>query len=202
MTCRTSSIETRLLARRHLRSFGLLVGIVGIAGMTVVAGAPGVAQASAGPRPSAAAICHRVSASSVSAIVGFSVPPATASTDDLKPTKENDEIGAAVTSCAYGSETSLAALAKTVGLVYEVTSRTLTATELKNGLAQGQKLNINAVAYSGLGLPAFYYTFTVGGVFTQGITGVRDNNEFGAFVYSKAVSKSKLAALVRLAEKL
>ncbi len=199
MTYRTSSIGTRLLVHRHFRSFGLLLGLVG----TTVLASPAVAQASAAPGASpAAATCHKVSAASVSAIVGFSVPPATASTDDLKPTKENDEISAAVTSCAYGSETSLAALAKTVGLVYEVTSRPLTAAELKKGLAQGQKLNINAVPYSGLGLPAFHYTFTVGGVFTQGITALRDKIEYGAFVYSKAVSTSKLAALVRLAEKL
>ncbi len=199
MTYSTSSMGTRRRAGRHFRSFGLLLGV---AGPTVLAAAPGVAQASSGPGPSAAAVCHKVSSASVSAIVGFSVPPATASTDDLKPTKENYEISAVVTSCAYGSETSLAALAKTVGLVYEVTSRPLTAAELKKGLAQGQKLNINAVPYSGLGLPAFYYTFTTGGVFTQGITGLSGKDEYGAFVYSKAVSTSKLAALVRLAEKL
>ena len=58
------------------------------------------------------------------------------------------------------------------------------------------------VPYSGLGLSAFYYTFTEGGVFTQGMTGLSGKNEYGAFVYTKAVSKSKLAALVRLAEKL
>ena len=194
-----SSVGTRRPSCRHFRSLGLLLGITGT---SLLAAAPSVAEASSGPGPSAAAMCHKVSAASVSAIVGFSVPPATASTDDLKPTKENYEISAVVTSCAYGSETSLAALARTVGLVYEVTSRPLTAAELKKGLAQGQKLDINAVPYSGLGLPAFYYRFTTGGVFTQGITGLRNENEYGAFVYSKAVSTSKIADLVRLAEKL
>ena len=199
MTNSASSIGTRRPARPHFRSFGLLLGVTGT---TVLAVGAGIAHASSVPGPSAAAICQKVSAASVSAIVGFHVPPATASTDDLKPTKENHEISAVVTSCTYGPETSLAALAKTVGLVYEVTSRPLTAAELKKGLSQGQKLNINAVAYSGLGLPAFYYTFTMAGVFTQGITGLSDKNEYGAFVYTKAVSRSKLAALVRLAEKL
>jgi len=199
MTYSTASSKPTPPARRHFRSFGLLLGI---AGTTVLAAAPGVAQASSGPELSAPAICHKVSAASVSAIVGFSVPAATASAINLKPTKENDEISAVVTSCTYGSETSLAALPKTVGLIYEITSRPLTAADLKKGLAQGQKLNINLVPYSGLGLSAFYYTFTVGGVPTQGITGLSDKNEYGAFVYTKAVSKSKLAALVKLAEKL
>jgi hypothetical protein len=199
VTYSTSSVGTRRSARRHFRSFGLLLAITAT---TVLTAASGVAQAASGPGPSAAATCHKASAASVSAIVGFSVPAAAASTDDLKPTKENYEISAVVTSCVYGSETSIAALAKTVGLVYEVTSRPLTEAELKNGLVQGQKLDINAVPYSGLGLPALYYTFTTGGVFTQGITGVSGKNEYGAFVYSKAVPKTKLAALVRLAEKL
>lgn len=186
-------------ARRHLRSFGVLIAFTGTA---VLAAAPGVAQASPGPGLSAAAICHEVSAASVSAIVGFSVPAATASVNNLKPTKENDEISAVVTSCTYGSEASLAALAKTVGLSYEVTSRPLTTAELKKGLSQAQKLNMDLVPYSGLGLSAFYYKFTVGGVLTQGITGLSHKNEYGAFVYTKAVSMSSLAALVRLAEKL
>jgi hypothetical protein len=186
-------------ARRNFRSFCLLLGI---AGTTLLAAAPGVAQASAAPDLSAAAICHQVSAASVSAIVGFSVPPATASADKLKATKQNDEISAAVTSCTYGSESSVAALAKTVGLSYEVTSRPLTETDLKKGMSQAQTLNMNFVPYSGLGLSAFYFTFTEGGVFTQGLTGLSGKKEYGAFVYTKSVSKSTLAALVKLAEKL
>ena len=60
-----------------------------------------------------------------------------------------------MTSCTYGSETSVAALAKTVGLVYEVTSKPLTTAELKKGIAQAQKLSMSVVPYSGLGLPAY-----------------------------------------------
>lgn len=202
MTYSTDTTGPARPARRHFRSLGRLLGIAGATVFTLLAAAPGAAQASSGPKPSAAAICDKVSAASVSAIVGFSVPAATASANNLKATKENDEISATVMSCTYGSETSLAALAKTVGLVYEVTSKPLTAAELKKGLAEGQKLNINAVPYSGLGLSAFYYSFTAGGVLTQGITGLRDKDEYGAFVYTKAVSTSKLAALVRLAERL
>jgi hypothetical protein len=186
-------------ARRNFRSFRLFLAV---AGATVVAGAPSVAEASPGPELSAAGMCHQVSAASVGAIVGFSVPAPTASADSLKPTKENDEISAAVTSCVYGSETSVAALAKTVGLSYEVTSRPLTTAELKKGISQAQKLNMTMVPYSGLDFPAIYYSFTEGGVLAQGITGLSGKKEYGAFVYTKSVSKSELAALVRLAEKL
>lgn len=186
-------------AHRNFRSFGLFLGVVGTA---LIAVTPSVAEASSGPELSAAGMCHQVSAASVAAIVGFSVPAATPAADNLKATKQNDEISAAVTSCTYGSETSLAALAKTVGLVYEVTSKPLTTAELKKGISQAQKLSMSLVPYSGLGLPAVYYTFTEGGVLTQGITGLSGKKEYGAFVYTKAVSKSQLAALVRLAEKL
>ena len=96
------------------------------------------------------------------------MPAATALADNLKPTKQNDGISAVVTSCTYGAETSVAALAKTVGLSYEVTSRPLTAADLKKGISEAQKLKINFVPYSGLGLSAFYYTFTEGGVLAQG----------------------------------
>ncbi len=186
-------------AHRNFKSFGLFLGIVGT---TLLATTPSAAEASSGPELSAAGMCHKVSAASVAAIVGFSVPAATAASDNLKATKQNDEISATVTSCTYGSETSLAALPKTVGLVYEVTSKPLTTAELKKGISQAQKLSMSLVPYSGLGLPAVYYTFTEGGVLTQGITGLSGKKEYGAFVYTKAVSKSQLAALVRLAEKL
>ena len=119
MTNSASSNGRAGQARRNFRSFGLLLGVRRhdvLAGTTVLAGAAGVAQASPRPDLSAAATCDQVSAASVSAIVGFSVPAATASADNLKATKQNDEISAAVTSCTYGSETSVAALAKTVGL--------------------------------------------------------------------------------------
>jgi hypothetical protein len=195
----TSGNESTRPARRYFRSFGLLFGLTGT---SVLAAAPGVAQASSSPRLSAAAVfCHKVSAASVSAIVGFSVPAATVSVNNLKPTKENDEISAMVTSCTYGAGTSVAGLAKTVGLVYEVTSKPVTEADLKKGISQAQTLKMSFVPYSGLGLSAFYYTFTVGGIFTQGMTGLSGKKEYGAFVYTKAVSTSKLAALVRLAEK-
>ncbi len=199
MTYSTSPNAHTRPARTALRSVALFLSVAGAA---CAVAAPAVAQASSGPALSAAAICGKVSAGSVSRIVGFSVPAATALTTNVKPTKQNDEISALVTSCTYGSETSLAKLDKTVGLSYEVTSRALTTADLKEGLSQAQKLNMKLVPYSGLGLSAFYFSFTNGGVTSQGISGLAGTKEFGAFVYTKAVSMSELAALVRLAEKL
>ena len=199
MICSTSSNRPTRAARRSFRTIALFLGIAGATGPVFV---PAVAQASPRPALSAAATCSNVSAASVSAVVGFAVPAPTAYTDNLPATKQNYEISAVVTSCTYGSQTTLAKLGKTVGLSYEVTSRPLTAAELKKGLAQAQKIKMKLVPYSGLGMPAFYFTFTEGGVTAQGITGMAGTKEYGAFVYSKAVSKSELAALVRLAEKL
>ena len=199
LTYSTSSNAHARPARTPLRSVAVFLSVAGAA---CAVAAPAVAQASSGPALSAAAICGKVSAGSVSRIVGFSVPAATALTNNLTPTKQNDEISAVVTSCTYGSQTNLATLNKTVGLSYEVTSRPLTTADLKEGLSQAQKLNMKLVPYSGLDLPAFYFSFTNGGVTSQGISGLAGTKEFGAFVYTKAVSKSELAALVRLAEKL
>jgi hypothetical protein len=199
MTYSASSNGPTRPPHRNFRSFCL---VLGVAGATVLGAAPGVAQASSVPDLSAAAACRQVSAASVSAIVGFSVPAATASADHLKPSKQNDGISATLTSCTYGSETSVAALAKTVGLSYEVTSRALTEADLKKGISEAQNLKINFVPYSGLGLSAFYYTFTEGGVLARGLTALNGKKEYGAFVYTKSVSTAKLAALVKLAEKL
>ena len=75
-------------AHRNFRSFGLFLGVVGTA---LIAVTPSVAEASSAPELSAAGMCHQVSAASVAAIVGFSVPAATPAADNLKATKQNDE---------------------------------------------------------------------------------------------------------------
>jgi hypothetical protein len=129
------------------------------------------------------------------------VPAPTPGTLNLKATRKNDNIASAETSCTYGADT-MAALPKDVILVYDVTSKPLTAAELKKSLAQVQKLNIKFVPYHGLGASAYYYTFSVGGTIIRGISVLKGVDEYGAFVYTNAAPKSKLASLARLAEKL
>ena len=75
-------------AHRNFRFFGLLLGVVGTA---LIAVTPSVAEAF-GAELSAAGMCHQVSAASVAAIVGFSVPAATPAADNLKATKQNDDL--------------------------------------------------------------------------------------------------------------
>ena len=116
-----------------------------------------IAEASSSTAHSAAGICRNVSTASVSAIVGYPLPAPTPDTIDLKATKQNDEVSSVERSCTYGGYT-LAELPKDVILDHGVTSRALTAAELKQGLAQAQKLKITFTPYSGLGMAAYYYS--------------------------------------------
>lgn len=199
MTTYTSSNQPAHPAYRTVRACALFLGIT----MAPSFVATSLAQASSGRRPatSAAAICGKVSTAAVSGIVGYSLPAPTASTTDVKATKKNDEISSVQTSCTYGADT-MAALPKDVVLEYSVASKRLTAAELKTELAQAQSINMTIVPYQGLGIPAYYYVFKVGGITVRGISGIAGVQEYAAFVYSTTMSKSKLAALARLAEKL
>jgi hypothetical protein len=126
--------------------------------------------------------------------------------ENLKATKTNFETASVDTSCAFGAETSLANLKKLVLLDAGVESKAITLSELQTTLKQQQKedhsLGFTMVSYSGLGVPAVYYTSSVSGIYFQGISGIDGTHTFGAAVYSKALSQSKLAALAKLAAKI
>jgi hypothetical protein len=198
MTTSSRSSRHAHPALRCARASALLLGIATASSLVA---AP-VAQAAAAPKAPSEGICGKISTASVSAIVGYSVPTPSADTLTLPATKKNDEISSVVTSCAYGSETSLAALPKDVIIDYVVTSRSLTAAEIKKGLAQEQQLKMTFSPYSGLGVKAYYYAFTESGITVQGLTAFEGTKDYGASTYSKLTSKSQLASLVRLAEKL
>jgi hypothetical protein len=204
---------TRLL-HRSLASRALLLGI---AGVSVLIAVPEVAQAASrsggtiqgrhtvagDPRAAKSSICDKVSAASVSSIIGYKVPPGTASTYIVKPTKANYEISGTNTTCTYGAGTSMAALLKDVTLSYEVISKPLTTSEIQQSIAKVSKgTKFKFTAYSGLGVPGFYFILTEAGITGQGITGVSGTHYFGASVETKNVSKSTLGALAKLAEKL
>jgi hypothetical protein len=183
---------------RFSRRRALLLGTVVALGLVAV---PATAQASS-RQELASSYCSKVSAASVSAIVGHSVPAGSFSTYKVKATKTNDEISGVVSSCTYGTVTSLAALAKDVILSLEVTSKPLTGAELQYALNQAEKLKIKFTPYSGLGMTAFYYTFTEGGVPIQGMDAIAGTKSYSAGIYTKTPAISKLAALVKLAEKI
>jgi hypothetical protein len=183
---------------RFSRRRALLLGTVVALGLVAV---PATAQASS-RQELASSYCNKVSAASVSAIVGHSVPAGSLSTYKVKATKTNDEISAVVWSCIYGTMTSLTALAKDVVLSLEVTSKPLTGAELQYSLSQAEKLKMKFIPYSGLGMTAFYYTFTQGGIPVQGMVAIAGTKSYSAGIYTKTPAISKLASLVRLAEKL
>jgi hypothetical protein len=154
---------------------------------------PVAAVAQASPLPAlATSSCSKVSAASVAAVVGHSVPVGTYSTNNLKATKADDEISAIETSCIYGSVASLAALGNDVIVGFEVTSKPLTGAELKFVFKP----------YSGLGMKAFYYTFTDAGIPIQGIEAINGTTVYAAALYTKTPEARELGALIKLAEKL
>ena len=197
MTDSKSSTRSQRSAHRLLGCRAVLFSGTVALGLVAV---PSVAQAAAA-HVAPPARCS-VSASSVSAIVGYSVPTGTFFGDTIKATKQNDEIAASVKSCIFGSQTSLKALAKDVILSYEVTSKPLTGSELQHALTQAEALKFKFTPYSGLGMTAYYYTFTVGGTPVQGMAAIDGTKIYSAGIYIKAPAAHELAALVQLAEKL
>ena len=192
--------------------------LVGITGALVMIAVPAVAQAASrtavtiegrqsvegSSKALASSICDKVSAASVSSIIGYKVPAGTAYTRSIKPTKENYEISGTETICTYGAETNMATILKAVSLSFETISKPLTSSEMQQSLAKSSALaKFKFSPYSGLGVPAFYFSLTESGITGQGITGVLGGTTyFGASVESKTVSKSAIAALAKLAEKL
>jgi hypothetical protein len=173
----------------------LFLGLFGGAGL--------LAAQAATAAPAASSVCSKVSAASVSAIVGRSVPAPTTDTRTLPPTKENFGISAVVTTCTYGTSSSLAALVKDVTLQIEVTSKPITIAEIKQTLLKlsTASLKITLNSYSGLGVPALYFTTTGAGIKGQGISGVDGTRIYGASV-EQPLSESKLASLAKLAKNL
>jgi hypothetical protein len=93
-------------------------------------------------------------------------------------------------------------LAKDVELTLEVTSRPITGAQVKAALFQARNLKIKMTPYSGLGMTAYYFTFTEAGTTSQGIAAISHTKIYSAGVFTKTPEMAKLAALVRLAERL
>ena len=152
----------------------------------------------------ASSVCAKVSAASVSAIVGHKVPAGTPYTINTKATPTNFGVSAVDTTCTYGAQTSMAALLKTVTLSYEVLSKPLTTSQMEQSISKataGSKFKFSS--YSGLGFPAFYFILNEAGITGQGILGVKSaTHYYGASVETKNITKSQLASLVKLAEQL
>ena len=145
---------------------------------------------------------QQISATLVGRFVHHRVPAGTYFANTLKATKQDDEISGTVQSCIFGSQTSLKALANDVILSYEVTSKALNGSQLQHALAQAESLKFKFTPYSGLGMTAYYYSFTIGGTPVQGLAAIDGTKIYSAGIYIKAPATRELAALVKLAEKL
>jgi hypothetical protein len=183
---------------RSSRRRALLLGTVVALGLVAV---PATARASS-HTGLASSFCSKVSSASVSAVVGHAVPAGSFFTHKIKATKANHEISAVVSSCTYGTATTVAAFAKEVILSLEVTSKPLTGAELQYALNQAEQLKMKFTPYSGLGMTALCYTITQSGISTQAMAAIAGKINYSAAIFTKTPAVRKLAALVRLAEKL
>jgi hypothetical protein len=177
--------------------------LVGIAAATCLVG--GAAAEAAPSSAASSSICSRVSAASVSAIVGYTVPAGTFSTLDLKPTKQNGEIGSDNSICTYGVDKTLADVEKAVILNIAVTTKPVTQAEIEASVTkteQAAKVKFTISSYSGLNVPGYYLTENISGIRAQVIAGVSGTHNFVASVDSSKVSESELGKLAALAEKL
>jgi hypothetical protein len=199
--------------RRPVRYLGARTFVVGLATTSALL-VPTLAQAASpastsvqvrhGSVARTSSICNKVSAASVSSIIGYKVPAGVAMTVKIKPTKANFEESGSDTSCTYGAVTSLATLLKAVTLSYETIAKPLTPAEMQESIAKTSAIaKFKFSTYGGLDVPGFYFSLTEAGITGQGITGVKNGTTyFSASAESKTISKSTLAALAKLAENL
>lgn len=168
----------------------------------VVCAGPAAAKTTAPSK--ATELCGKVSASSVSSIIGYKVPAAVGLTISKKATKENDDIAFSALDCTFGAETSIAAIKKSVGVSIETLSRSLTSAELKQLLKNDNRtvgLKLKIVADPSLGNEAYLMTFSEAGLTVESLVTASGTKVFGATVESGSLA-SKLPSLVKLAEKL
>lgn len=177
--------------------------VLAFAGVGVLLTTPITAQA-ASPVAHASSVCDKVSAASVSAIVGYKVPAATEYTVAVKPSKANYEVTGSDVICTYGAETSMATIVKAISLSFEDINKPLTSAEMQASIAKATKdAKFTFSPYPGLGGPAFYFKLVEAGITGQGLSVATSSTHFaGASVETSKITKSQLASLVKLAEKL
>jgi hypothetical protein len=147
--------------------------------------------------------CAAVDAGSVSAVVGYSVPAPVGMYLHEPATNKNYNVSSVTLSCTFGLETSVASQKKAVIISEETLSRSLSTAEMQKLLALQQKSaeKIKVVPYAALGGRAYYMTFSDATIHVESIVTASGKKLYGAAV-DRNLSKSKLANLVKLAEKL
>jgi hypothetical protein len=147
--------------------------------------------------------CAAVSRGSVSGVVGYLLPAPVGMISAAPATKKDYNVASTTLSCTFGLGTSVASLKRAVIISEETLSRPLSAAEMQKLLALQQQSaeKIKVVPYSRLGGRAFYMTFSDATIHVESIYKASGRKFYGATVESD-LSKSKLANLVRLAERL
>jgi hypothetical protein len=179
------------------RSISALAAVVACAGACAGAATARTANTSAATKE-----CSKVSPSSVSAIVGHSLPAPVGQTISEKATKKNFNVAFQTLDCTYGVETSLAGLKKAVSISIEKLSRSLTSAELKKLVAGQQKVaGLKITPYPALGGSAYYMTASTAGIRIESLVTGSGTKLYGATVQNN-LSKSKLQSLLKLAQQL
>jgi hypothetical protein len=195
----------RLQTDNQLEAWGMTRRISALAAVVACAGiCAGPAAASTANVSKATKLCGKVSASAVSSIIGYQVPTGSGLVINEKATKENDDIAFSALNCTFGLEKSLASIKKSVSLSVDTLSRSLTAAELKKLVEKEHSitgLKLKIVAYPSLGSEAYLTTFSDSGLSFESLATESGPTLYAATVESN-ISVSKLASLVKLAEKL
>jgi hypothetical protein len=206
---RSEFVKSALLTYWSRLSIVMVIGaatVVAVQGSAQAIGHSPSGHSSLSSRAMSAAICKNVSAASVSAIVGYTVPAPTYNFIKTPATKKNFEISGVTGVCTYGKETSAATILKAVNLEVEITSKPFTIAEAKADIssveAATKSLHFKISTYTGLGTPAYYFSLSDGGYFGQGISAIDGTTFYGASVSQKSISIGKVASLAKLAEKL
>jgi hypothetical protein len=154
---------------------------------------------------SGSAGCKKLSPASVSKLIGYTLPAVASETFKITPSTADFEIAGTSTLCIYGGKSAdEIALTREVYITYEVTSKPVTLATMQKVAASSKQTKFTFSKYVGLGVPAYYDSFVGGGGITgQGMTVATSSTHFFAVtVYDSTASKSTLAALVKLAEKI
>jgi hypothetical protein len=181
------------------RRISALAAVIACAGLYA-----GPAAASTAKPSQATKLCAKVSAASVSSIIGYQVPAAVGTTLNEPASKKNDEIAFSVVNCVFGSDTSIASIKKSVNVSFETLSRSLTPAELKKLVQKENSLtgvDLKIVPYPGLGSEAYLTTFSEAGLSVESLAVGSGKEVFGATV-DTSTPTSKLVSLEKLAEKL
>jgi hypothetical protein len=172
-----------------------------------------------------------VSTSSVSAIVGYTVPSPVLNSTSFVVSKALN-LTSTVTDCTYEVMPGLASptSSKSIVLSYQVFNKRVTVAELEEAATAEEEAHaaqekamhfkVSYSSYPGLGVTAVYYKLQMSmggislpagvtlpkgislGITYQGIATLSGNKSYAADVNNDTLSQSSLASLVRLAMKL